>query len=44
LADLGGFRIDRATVPQAVDLGSIDREGFTVWVDPLAIARVFRRP
>lgn len=34
----GGFRYDQATVPQAEGLPTVDREGWQVWVDVLAVA------
>lgn len=35
----GGVRYDEATVPQAEGLPTVDREGWQVWVDVLAVAR-----
>lgn len=43
LADLGGFRFDRATIPQASGLSKVDREGFMAWVDLFAISRELRK-
>lgn len=34
----GGFRYDEATVPQARGLPTVDRDGWQVWVDVLAVA------
>ncbi len=34
----GGFRYDQATVPQAEGLPTVDRDGWQVWVDVLAVA------
>jgi len=34
---LGGFRYDNATVPQATGLDKVEREGWHVWVDVMAI-------
>jgi len=36
---LVGFRYDRATVPQARTLDTVDRAGFTVVVHPLEVFR-----
>lgn len=36
---LGGFRYDQATVPQSIYLGDVTREGYTVWLDPVELAR-----
>ncbi len=33
LGNLGGVRWDKATVPQATGLPSVERESFTAWVD-----------
>jgi hypothetical protein len=33
-----GFRYDKATVPQAQGLPTVDREGWQFWVDVLAVA------
>jgi hypothetical protein len=41
--DYGGFRYDKATVPQALDVNEVEREGFTVFVDPLTIWRDLHR-
>lgn len=43
LGDYAGFRYDWATVPQPTGLGDIDRVGYTVFVDPLAIWRDLHR-
>lgn len=43
LHDLGGFRIDHATVPQATGLSDVDRDGFMAWVDVIAIGREIRK-
>lgn len=37
LADIAGFRYDRAEVPQAQGLPKVERTGYTVFVDGLAI-------
>lgn len=34
--DMFGFRYDKATVPQARDLPTVDRETWMMWVNPLA--------
>ncbi|MDX2473443.1 MAG: hypothetical protein QNL91_07000 [Candidatus Krumholzibacteria bacterium] len=36
--DMGGFRFDRARVPQAIGLPNVTREGWSIWICPLAIA------
>jgi hypothetical protein len=37
LADIAGFRYDRAEVPQAAGLPNVKRTGYTVFVDGVAI-------
>lgn len=39
----GGVRYDRARVPQANGLPSLERRGVTAWVDPLVLVRAARR-
>ncbi len=36
---MGGFRYDQASVPQATGVPNVERKGWSVWVDPLAIVR-----
>ena len=36
--DMGGFRFDHARVPQALGLPNVTRDGWSVWICPLAIA------
>ena len=43
VGDLGGFRYDEATVPQALDLSQVKRTGFTMYVNPVAVWRGTRR-
>jgi hypothetical protein len=39
LANFGGFRYDRATVPQNTMLERVERNGYTVYVDPIELWR-----
>lgn len=43
LGYLGGVRYDRARVPQANGLPSLERRGITAWVDPMVLLRAARR-
>ena len=40
---LAGLRYDRAEIPQATGLSKVDREAFSLWVDPLEIWSVLNR-
>ena len=40
---IGGFRVDRATRPQATTLDDVDREAWLVYVDVVGLARHFSR-
>jgi hypothetical protein len=42
MGNLGGFRYDKATVPQALDLEDVNRKSFTIFVDPPAVWRAVR--
>ena len=42
LGYLGGVRYDRARVPQANGLPSLQRRGITAWVDPMVLLRAAR--
>lgn len=39
LPGIGGFRVDRATRPQADGLSDVDREGYLVWLDVAGLYR-----
>lgn len=41
-ADIGGFRYDRATIPQSTVLGNVERKGYTFFVDPVELWRLLR--
>jgi len=42
LGTLAGVQYDHATVPQSIYLGDTRRNGFSIYVDPLKMARHFR--
>jgi len=42
LGRLGGYRYDWARVPQARGLPSVEREGWSIWVDPVAIVEFLK--
>jgi hypothetical protein len=42
LGKVGGFRYDHATVPQSMFLSDVDREGFTVFLDPVRLYQRLR--
>jgi len=42
-ADVGGVRYDHASVPQASGLQDVKRDGWSMWLDPLALVRRLRQ-
>ena len=43
LGRIAGYRYDWAKVPQAAGLPKVERESWTVWVDPVALAAFLRK-
>ncbi len=39
---VGGFRYDHADAPQSIYLERVEKEGFTVYVDPVELAHRLR--
>lgn len=43
LADVAGVRFDHATMPQSPGLEEVKRNGWSMWLDPLALVRRLRQ-